>query len=96
MIGGAAFNYIGVYRPSDIYASEYYFPYFFISGPLVWLISVEISTRISFLIPSLPAVEGGIVFIIVLPGIFCLILGNMQYYYIGKILGISQKIKNKF
>jgi hypothetical protein len=75
--------FVGFYRPASGMEGELYFPYFFASGPIVWILSDMVSSYFQIFIESLLKIQiNPTIGIVVIPGVFNILLGSVQWYYI--------------
>lgn len=66
---------------NDPMYGDFFFPFFYISGPIVFFLSYMIA-RVIF--PYL--LINSVFAIVIVPGFFCICLGYIQYYYILRLL----------
>ena len=74
----ALIYYVGLYRPEPPYADEIYFPFVFVSGPVVWFLSLLISAHIIGLLSRFHGEIPGHIAIVVIPGLLNAVMGVIQ------------------
>jgi len=77
----ALLHIVGLYVPNTAEEGEFYFPYLFVSGPLVWLASLKLTLYTKFTISlHLESPWGPLIWVVIVPGVYNIILGSVQWY----------------
>lgn len=82
-LSAAILYYAGVYVPEPPYCDVYYMPFILASGPFVCFASIKASAFVEG-IPPFPLAPH--VAIIIVPGLFNIVLGSLQWYLIVRFL----------
>ena len=90
----AMLHIVGIYVPKTHEEGEFYFPYLVVSGPLVWMIALKMSflTELAFS-PYLQKPLDPVTWIVIIPGLFNIILGSLQWYLVAALIQRLRRTK---
>ncbi len=84
---------IGIYVPETAEEGEFYIPYLFVSGPLVWFAALRLTlfTKLALSL-QLTRPLGPLLWVVIVPGLYNILLGSIQWYVITKV---ALKLRSK-
>jgi hypothetical protein len=72
-----------LYVPKTAEEGEFYIPYLFVSGPVVWFAAIRMTLHVKMALSHhLSQPLGPLFWIVLVPGIFNILLGSLQWYLI--------------
>jgi hypothetical protein len=72
---------IGIYVPETAEEGEFYIPYMYVSGPLVWFAALRLTlyTKLALSL-HLSRPLGPLLWVVIVPGLYNILLGSLQWY----------------
>ncbi len=83
----ALLHIVGLYIPKTAEEGEFYFPYMFVSGPFVWFAALKLTLHTKLALSlHLERPLGPLLWVVIVPGVYNIILGSVQWYLITALV----------
>lgn len=87
-VGAALLYYAGAYRPEGEYEGEFYLPYYWLSGPVAWILAVQLANLSVGIAERLTlGNRSSETAIIIIPGVLNSVIGSIQWFVVVWLIG---------